>query len=111
MTFLTDYCEVINKKKKLRQLVQQTGLNYGSTHGDAKNELKLFSYKVSAVQQLKGADYQNKLSYCEWFTNFIAPDGEDILDVTFMRTKHGSASGHVNTKNAPVVYGKSSRNH
>jgi hypothetical protein len=58
-------------------------VRYGLTHKAVKNELKSFPYKISAVQQLKDADYQKRLNYCEWLTDFITENGEDILAVTF----------------------------
>jgi hypothetical protein len=92
-------------KKSLRKLTQQTGLSYGSTHKAVKIELKLFPYKVSTVQQLENADYQRRLNYCEWFTNSIAQNREDNLDVT---SYTGEAwlhlSGHVNTKNTRLWF-------
>jgi hypothetical protein len=48
-----------------------TGLSYRLAQKAVKKELKLFPYKVSAVQQLKDADYQKRLYYCVWFTHFI----------------------------------------
>jgi hypothetical protein len=98
---LDDICDrhLQSPKKSLRKLAQQTGLNYGLTHKAVKNELKLFPYKVSAVQQVKDADYQKRLNYCKWFTNFIPQNREDILDVTFYTDEvlfH--LSGYVSTK-------------
>jgi hypothetical protein len=55
---------------------------------------------VSAVQQLKDADYQKRFNYSEWFTNFITQNGQGILDVTFYTNEVWfHLSGHVNTKN------------
>jgi hypothetical protein len=62
--------------------------------------MKLCPYKVSAVQQLKDADYQKTLNYCEWFTNLITQNEEGILDVTVYTDEAlFHLSGHVNTKN------------
>jgi hypothetical protein len=63
---------------------------------------------MSAVQQLKDADYQNTLNYCEWF---IAQNGEDILAVMFYADEarlHLRLRPHA--KHAPVVFGKTSHN-
>jgi hypothetical protein len=67
MTFLTNCCEV-----------QETQLSCGSTRKAIKKELKFFLYEVSAVQQLKNADYHNGLNYCKWFTNVISQNGANI---------------------------------
>jgi hypothetical protein len=64
------------KKKSFRKLPHLTGLMYSWTHKAVKNELKLFPYKVSAVQQLKDADYQKRLNYCRWFTDIITQNDE-----------------------------------
>jgi hypothetical protein len=62
--------------------------------------LNLFPYKVTAVQELKPADHEKRIRYCEWFTNFIQTKTVDILDVTFFTDEvcfHLSA--FVNTQN------------
>jgi hypothetical protein len=43
----------------------------------------LFPNKASAVQQLKDAYYQRQLNCCNWFTDFITQNREDIFNVTF----------------------------
>jgi hypothetical protein len=52
------------------------------------------------VQELKPADHEKRIRYCEWFTNFIQTKTVDIRDVTFF-TDEGwiHLSGYVNTHN------------
>jgi hypothetical protein len=45
--------------------------------------LKLFPYEVTAAQELKPADSEKRIYYCEWFTDFIQMETVDILGVTF----------------------------
>jgi hypothetical protein len=52
------------------------------------------------VQELKPADHEKRICYCEWFTNFIQMKTVDILDVTsFTDEAWFHLSGYVNTQN------------
>jgi hypothetical protein len=62
--------------------------------------LNLFPYKVTAVQEFKPADHEKRISYCEWFTNFMQTKTVDILDFTFSTDEDlFHLSGYVNTQN------------
>jgi hypothetical protein len=51
------------------------------------------------VQELKPADHEKRIRYCEWFTNFIQTKTADILDVTFFTDETWfHLSGYVNTQ-------------
>ena len=87
--------------KSLRKLSQQSGLSLGLTHKVVRKELKLYPYKVRAVQELKDTDFRKRMEYCEWFNNFIAANGEDILDVTFFTDEAWfHLSGYINSQNS-----------
>jgi hypothetical protein len=63
-------------------------------------QLKHFPYKVTAVLELKLADHEKRIRYCEWFTNFNQMETVDILVVTFFTNEAWfHLSGYVNTQN------------
>jgi hypothetical protein len=70
--------------KSLRKLVQEKDMGLTTTHTAVRENLNLFSYKVTAVQELKLADHETRIRYCKWFTNFIQTRTVDVLDVTFL---------------------------
>ncbi|KAG1653194.1 R3H domain-containing protein 2 [Nymphon striatum] len=87
--------------KSLRKLSQQSGLSLGLSHKAVKKELKLYPYKVTALQELKDTDFRRRMEYCEWFNNFIAYNREDILDVTFFTDGAWfHLSGYINSQNS-----------
>jgi hypothetical protein len=61
----------------LRKLAQEKAIGLATAHK------VVFPYKVIAVLELKPADHEKRIRYCEWFTNFIQKKTVDILDVTF----------------------------
>jgi hypothetical protein len=69
--------------KTLRKLAQEEDVGFVTAHKAVREELKLFPYKVTAVQELEPVDHEKRIRYCEWFTNFIQTKTIDILDVTF----------------------------
>jgi hypothetical protein len=63
-------------------------------------KLNLFPYKVTAVLELKPADYERRIHYCEWLKNFIQTKTIDILDVTFFTHEAWlHLLGYFNTQN------------
>jgi hypothetical protein len=55
----------------LRKLAQEKDIGLATAHKAVREKLQLFKYKVTAVQELKPADDETRVSYCEWFTSFI----------------------------------------
>jgi hypothetical protein len=52
------------------------------------------------VQELKPADHEKRIRYCDCFANFIQTKNVDILDVTFFTDAAWfHLSGYVNTQN------------
>jgi hypothetical protein len=45
-----------------------------------KEDLHLFPYRLTAVQELHVNDLPQRLNYCQWFLNTIA---DDVLEKTF----------------------------
>jgi hypothetical protein len=50
----------------IRQLSQQINLSVGKTHTMLHNNLHLYPYRITAVQELKPADYPRRLHFCNW---------------------------------------------
>jgi hypothetical protein len=92
----------------LRWLAQEKGIGLATAHKAVREKLNLFPYKVIAVQELKPADHEKRIRYCEWFTNFIQTKTVDILDVTFFTDEAWfHLSGYFNTQRMIVVFGES----
>jgi hypothetical protein len=64
-------------------LAQEKNIGLATAHKAVREKLNLFPYKVTAAQELKPADHEKRIRYCEWFINFIQRKTVDILDVTF----------------------------
>jgi hypothetical protein len=67
----------------LHKLAQGNGIGLAMAHKTVREKLKLFQYKVTAVQELKPVDHGKRIRYCEWFTNCVQTKTVDNLDVTF----------------------------
>jgi hypothetical protein len=52
-------------------LAQEKDIGLATAHKAAREKLQLFPYKVTAVQELKSADHERRIRYCEWFTGFF----------------------------------------
>jgi hypothetical protein len=85
--------------KSLCKLAREEGIRLATAHKVVQKQLKLFPYKVTTVQDLRPADHEKRICYCEWFTNFIQTKTGNILDVTFFIDEAGfHLSGYVNTQ-------------
>ncbi|KAK9722525.1 hypothetical protein QE152_g19648 [Popillia japonica] len=51
----------MSSSKPVRQLAQQTGLSYGTTHTIVRRKLHYHPYKVSVVQELLPPDVFNNM--------------------------------------------------
>ena len=60
-----------SQSKSLRKLAQQHDIGLATAHKAVRRELKLFPYKIMAVQELKTTDHEKRLRYCRWFNRFI----------------------------------------
>lgn len=91
----------ISPNKSLRRLALESEVSYGTAHTAVKKKLKLFPYKVTAMQELKPTDPGKRLEYCEWFNNFIQQNGIDVLDETFFTDEAWfHLSGYMNSQNS-----------
>lgn len=54
-------------RKSLQKLAQKQDIDLGITHNAVRLKLKLFPYKIMAVQKLEATDYEKRLLYCKWF--------------------------------------------
>ena len=99
--------DVINKLerspiKSLRCLLQETGFLLGSTHS-AVHKMKFHAYKMYAVHELKAHDTKSRVNFCEWFTAFVADQGENILDKMFFTDEAWlHLSRYVNSQNLRI---------
>jgi hypothetical protein len=90
-------------------LAQEEDIGFAAVHKAVREKSKLFPHKVTVVQELKPADHEKCVCYCEWFTNFIQTETIGILDVTFFTDEAWfHLSGYVNTKHMIVAIGESS---
>jgi transposase len=95
--------------KSLRNLAQEENIGLATAHKTVREKLQLFPHNVTAVQELKPADHQKGIHYCEWFTNSIQTKAVDILDVTlFTDEALFHLSAYINTQHTVVVVGESS---
>jgi hypothetical protein len=55
------------------------------------------------MQELKMADHEERIRYCEWFTNSIQTKTVDILGITFFTDEAWfHILGYVNTQNTQL---------
>jgi hypothetical protein len=50
-------------KKPPRRLAQEMALSYGTSHKILKQELNLYSYKITVVQELLPRDFPTRIRY------------------------------------------------
>ena len=87
--------------KLLQKLAQNHDIGLATAHKAVRRQLKLFPYKIMAVQKLKTADHEKQLCYCRWFNRFIEGNMADVLDVTFFTDKAWfHLSGYINLQNS-----------
>lgn len=87
--------------KSMRRLAQESDISVYTAHKAVREKLCLFPYKITAVQELKPADYEKRLHYCEWFNNFIQLNGKDVLDETFYTDEAWfHLTGYINSQNS-----------
>ena len=87
--------------KSLRKLAQQHDIGLATAHKAVRRELKLFPYKIMAVQELKTTGHEKRLRYCRWFNRFIEENTADVLDVTFFTDEAWfHLSGYINSQNS-----------
>ena len=53
--------------KSLRKLAQQHDIGLATAHKAIRRQLKVFPYKIMAVQKLKTTDHEKRLHYCRSF--------------------------------------------
>jgi hypothetical protein len=81
----------------IRHLSQQIDLSVGTCQKILKEDLHLFPYRLTAVQELHVNDLPQRLNYCQWFLNTIA---DDVLEKTFFTDEaYFHLSGYVNSQN------------
>jgi hypothetical protein len=82
--------------KSLRKLAQEKDVGRPTARKAVWEKLNLFPYEITAVQELKQADHEKLIRYCEWFTNCIQTRTIDILDVIFFADEaYFNLSGYV----------------
>ncbi|XP_076319811.1 uncharacterized protein LOC143230330 [Tachypleus tridentatus] len=87
--------------KSLRKLAQQHDIGLGTAHKAVRKKLKLFPYKIMAVQELEATDNEKRIRYCRWFNRFIEENTANVLDVTFFTDEAWfHLSGYVNSQNS-----------
>jgi hypothetical protein len=91
---------LMSPRKSVRKLAQQVHVSTSTVYRILKTKLKYHPYKLSVVPQMKEIDHHSRVNYCTWFQNFLANEGEQILDVTFFTDEAWfHLSGYVNSQN------------
>lgn len=70
-----------NPTISLRRLSQKSNQSVSLCRKVAKYKLKMLPYRVSCYQELKNADYNKRVAYCNWFNIFKTT--LNVLDKTF----------------------------
>ena len=87
--------------KSLRKLAQQHDIGFATAHKAIRRQLKVFPYKITAVQEMKTTDHEKRLHYSRWFNQFIKENTADALDVIFFTDEAWfHLSGYVNSQNS-----------
>lgn len=87
-------------KKSLRRLSAETGLPLTTCHRAVRKKLKLYPYKISCLQELKGTDLAKRVNYCNWFQQNMT---EEQLSLTFFTDEAWiHLSGYVNGQNCRI---------
>ncbi len=87
-----------NPHLSIRKLSRRVGLSDTSTLGTLHN-LKLHPCHVSVRQELKEANYEKRVRFCNWFLHFMRR-GLGLLDEVFLSDKAWvHLSGYVNAQN------------
>jgi hypothetical protein len=87
-------------RKSLRRRGQGNDISKTSC-GRAAKKLKLHPYRVSVIHELKPADYNKRVKYCEWFLKFI--ENDSVLNYTFFTDEAWfHLSGYINSQNTRV---------
>jgi hypothetical protein len=76
----------------IRHLSQQVDLSVGTCQKILKEDLHLFPYQLTAVQELHVNDLPQRLNYCQWFLNT-----DDVLAYFHL-------SGYVNSQNMRMFF-------
>ena len=89
--------------KSLRKLAQQTDISYSIAQKALKNEFNLHPYKVTVVHELKPADFDKRVQYCDWFHRMIQRHSVKVLDRIFYTDETWfHLSGYVNSQNTRI---------
>jgi hypothetical protein len=81
-----------SSSKSLRKLAKEKNIGLATSHKVVRENLQLFPYKVTAVQEMKPADHEKPFRYCEWFTNFIQMKTVILLMSPSLQMRPGSTS-------------------
>ena len=56
-------------KTSIRELHQQINLSVGTTHKLLRKDLKVYPYRITAMQKLLPVDFSRRLELFNWFVN------------------------------------------
>lgn len=90
--------------KSLRRVVlehRNEGLTYGTAHR-AVQALGLHPYRIRVVHELLPLDFDRRITFCEWFLNFVKTQPFILNDVFFSDEAWFSLCGYVNSQNNRV---------
>jgi hypothetical protein len=64
-------CMLRSPTKSLYELAQEKDIGLATAHKAVREKPNLFPYKVTALHEVKLADREKRIRYCERFTNVI----------------------------------------
>jgi hypothetical protein len=70
---------LLNPNNSIRKLSVQAGLSSKTTHRIVREKLNMFPYKTSRCHELLPGDTENRIKFCEWFLQNVAPDEADTF--------------------------------
>lgn len=87
-------------KTSVRRLSQQIGVSVGTSHALLKKDLKLYPYRLTAVQELLPVDPPQRLEFCQWFVNTFSGTSYSSLEKSFFTDESWfTLTGYVNSQN------------
>jgi hypothetical protein len=85
-------------KTSIRQLSQQINLSIGTTHVILYKNLHLYLYRVTAMKELRPADYPRRLHLCNWLVDNVGNNVE-FSQIIFSDESWVHTSGYLNSQN------------
>jgi hypothetical protein len=88
-----------NPRLSTRRLAQVVQVSHSTAYRAVRHELKMHPYKTTQVHQLKPADHQARVNFCEWLSELLQHD-DNFMDYCFFSDEAWfHLNGYVNSQN------------